>query len=358
METSNVEKIPTAARNPSDTGRLPFQTRIPTNKEASIREAANASEEIQVYSDGSAQGGKVGASAVLIRKNQPDRTLHLHLGQETEHTVHEAELVGLLLAMHLINTEKKNNTTCMIAVDNQATLKAFDSDLRKPGHHLAREALRLANQLKKRKNKRKFKLTLRWTAGHVGIEGNEKADIEAKKAASEFSSQISLLPPYLRKPLCSNPSALRRDHSDKLKKDWAENWRQSTRGRKAKLIDNTTPSVKFLKTISNAKLTRKGASQIAQLRLQHFPLNGFLYKIKRTDKANCPACGEDNESITHFLLTCPSYAHERWALTRQARKIRKNLTVETLLGDPELAFPLANYIEGTGRFRTNPGEHP
>jgi len=280
LETSNVEKIPTAARNPSDTGRLPFQTRIPTNKEASIREAANASEEIQVYSDGSAQGGKVGASAVLIRKNQPDRTLHLHLGQETEHTVHEAELVGLLLAMHLINTEKKNNTTCMIAVDNQATLKAFDSDLRKPGHHLAREALRLANQLKKRKNKRKFKLTLRWTAGHVGIEGNEKADIEAKKAASEFSSQISLLPPYLRKPLCSNPSALRRDHSDKLKKDWAENWRQSTRGRKAKLIDNTTPSVKFLKTISNAKLTRKGASQIAQLRLQHFPLNGFLYKIK------------------------------------------------------------------------------
>jgi len=54
LETSNVEKIPMAARNPSDTGRLPFQTRIPTNKEASIREAANASEEIQVYSDSSA----------------------------------------------------------------------------------------------------------------------------------------------------------------------------------------------------------------------------------------------------------------------------------------------------------------
>jgi hypothetical protein len=59
---------------------------------------------------------------------------------------------------------------------------------------------------------------LSWTAGHVGIEGNKKADREAKKVASDFTSHVKLLPLYLRKPLCSNPSALRRDHSDKLKK--------------------------------------------------------------------------------------------------------------------------------------------
>jgi len=136
----NVEKIPSFARNPSKTGILPFQIIIPPDKEASVHEAANAREEIQVYSDGSAQGGKVGAAAILIRKNRPDRMLHFHLGQEAEHTVHEAELVGLLLALHLLKTEKRSNTACMIAVDNQATLKAFDSELRKPGHHLAREA--------------------------------------------------------------------------------------------------------------------------------------------------------------------------------------------------------------------------
>ena len=356
IDARKVEKIPTAARNPSKTGKLPFQISIPADKDASAQEAANASEEIQVYSDGSAHGGKVGAAAILSRRNRPDRILHFHLGQESEHTVHEAELVGLLLAMHLVHTEKRSNTSCMIAVDNQATLKAFDSDLRKPGHHLAREALRLANQLQKRKNKRKFKLTLRWSAGHVGIEGNEKADIEAKKAASKLSSQVNLLPPYLRRPLCSNPSALRREYNDKLKKDWADNWRQTKRGKIAKRIDNSTPSTKFLKLISNPKLTRHAASQIAQLRMQHFPLNGYLHKIKRVDKANCPACGADDESITHFLLTCQSYAHERWALARQVRKIKKNMTVETLLGEPELALPLANYIESTGRFHTKSGE--
>jgi len=141
LDARKVEKIPSYARNPSKTGILPFQVSIPADKEASVREAANASKEIQVYLDGSVQGGKVGAAAILIRKNRLDHMLHLHLGREAEHTVHEAELVGLLLALHLINTEKSNNTTCMIVVDNQATLKVFDSELRKPGHHLAREAL-------------------------------------------------------------------------------------------------------------------------------------------------------------------------------------------------------------------------
>ena len=219
VATKSVEKIPTSARNPSMMGKLPFQISIPADKEASVLEAENSSEEIQVYSDGSAHGGKVGTAAILSRGNNPDRVLHFYLGRESEHTVHEAELVGLLLALHLIHTEKRSGTTCSIAVDNQATLKAFNSDLRKPGHHLAREALRLANQMQKHKSKHKYKLTLRWSAGHVGIAGNEKADIEAKKAASDHSSQASLLPPYLRKPLFSNPSALRRNHNDKLKKD-------------------------------------------------------------------------------------------------------------------------------------------
>jgi len=166
LDVKKVEKIPTAVRNPSKIGKCPFQISIPADKEDSIREAANVSEEIQVFADGSAHGGKVGAAAILRRENHPDRVLHFYLGRESEHTVHEAELVGILLAMHLIHTEKRNNATCMIAVDNQAALKAFDSELRKPGHHLAREALRIANQLQKHKNKRKYKLTLRWTAGH------------------------------------------------------------------------------------------------------------------------------------------------------------------------------------------------
>ena len=120
-------------------------------------------------------------------------------------------------------------------------------------------------------------------------------------------------------------------------------------------IDKSTPSAKFLKTISKDKLSREAASRIAQLRLGHIPLNSYLHRFKRADKANCPACGEDFETTSHFLLDCPSYAFERWVLERQVKK-KKIMTLEMLLGDPDLVLPLANYIDGTERFKQLFGE--
>ena len=230
----------------------------------------------------------------------------------------------MLLALHLISTEKCNATSCSIAVDNQAALKAFDSNMRSPGHHLAHEFLLLVNRMLKRSNKRKYGLTLRWMAGHCGIPGNEKVDREAKLAASGITSDTKTLPLYLRKPLLTNPAAAKRMLNDNLLNKWKTEWPQTTRGKKMKKIDKSTPSTKFLKTISKDKLSREAASRIAQLRIGHIPLNSYLYKFKRADKTNCPACGEDYEMPLHFLLSCPIYAFERWALERQVKKKKKN----------------------------------
>jgi hypothetical protein len=48
-DTKAMEKIPSTGRNPSKTGELPFRISIPADKEASAREAENATEEIQVF---------------------------------------------------------------------------------------------------------------------------------------------------------------------------------------------------------------------------------------------------------------------------------------------------------------------
>ena len=158
-----IEKILAISCNPIDTAKNPFAINIPKDRDSSIREAANAEEEVQVFLDGSAMEGKVGAAAVLLKAGKPICILHLYLGSEDKHTVYKAELMGILLGLHLIGTERKNSTTFALGSDNQAAIKAFQSNLRSPGHHLTREALHLAHQIHQRKRITKYTLTIRWT---------------------------------------------------------------------------------------------------------------------------------------------------------------------------------------------------
>jgi hypothetical protein len=95
----------------------------------------------------------------------------------------------------------------------------------------------------------------------------------------------------------------------------------------------------------------KTASIISQLTISHVPLNAYLARFKKVDNARCPACGVLKEDIVHFLLTCPSYAHERWKLKQQVKKKKKPFTLQTLLVEPDLTIPLASFIDATNRFK-------
>jgi ribonuclease HI len=352
LDPNKVEKIPTTTRNPSIYGKLPFTITITEDRPSSTNETTNATEKIQVFIDGSALNGKVSAAAILLRMSSTPRILHKYLGPESKHTVHEAELVGILLALHLISIKKKANTSCMIGVDNQAAIKAFKSNLRSPGHHLAREVLCITNRLQK-KRKGSYSLTMRWTAGHKGIEGNEKVDKEAKKAAEGHSSEEKSLPPYLRKPLLINTSAIKSAYNAKLNKQWVEEWKGSINGKRDSKIEKNMPSKSFLMAISKSNLSRDAASHIMQFRIMHTPVNHYLKRINKVDSSRCPACRREDENIDHFLLACPSYDHKRWALTCHAKKLQKQLMLETLLETPEMFSPLTNYIKMMHRFKFN-----
>ena len=176
-----------------------------------------------------------------------------------------------------------------------------------------------------------------------------------KKAADWLTSDKLLLSPYLKKPLLINPSALKRAYNDTLQSEWTNTWCQSERGCRMLQINNSTPLKKFLRVISMPDIMCSSASLILQLRLTHIPLNGYLKRFKRMDSARCLACGADEETITHFLLSCPSYAHKCWALARQAKKNKKGMSLNALLREPSLVIPLANYINATHHF-TEHGE--
>ena len=332
--------------NPTMTKSKPFKIKIPPDKETSKQEAQHIMDEIQVYMDGSIIDGKVGAAAILTRPGHDHRILRYQLGDVNEQTIYDAELVGILMGVHLIKTEKAAHRNITLGADSQAAIKAVKNELSTPGHYIANQIIRTTRQISKVRSS-KYSLTIRWTAGHMGIDGNELVDSEAKKAAKGQSTDPPSLPAILRKKLKVSAAALKQSYDIRAKKKWEKSWTASQRGKRDHKVDESSPSKKFLDLISNPKLPRQASSLISQMCITHIPLNSYLYRFKRADKANCPACGESKETLEHYLLYCPAYAHKRWAL----RKATKNkLTMKTLLGEKESALALKNYNEATHRF--------
>jgi hypothetical protein len=251
------------------------------------------------------------------------------------------------MGMHLIKTEKASRRRTTIGVDNQAAISAVQNELSTPTHILAKDILHTATQLKKIRGNKNYALTLRWMAGHVGIDGNELVDSEAKHAAKGQSSDPNLLPRILRRKLKISTSALKQNRSMKSISNWKKNWTKSARGKQDHKIDPSSPSKKFIELISNPKLSRKASSFISQFRIAHIPLNSYLHRFKRVDQPSCPACGDPKETVEHFLLHCPAYAHERWVLEKA---IKSKPSLKILLGNSKTAQALGNYIEATHRF--------
>ena len=115
----------------------------------------------------------------------------------------------MLLGLHLLKSEWASRVACAINVDNQAALIAISSKLHKSGQHLAVEILKAVKLIQKHKYNNRYKLTLRWTAGHVGIVGNEDMDEEVKDAADGTSLDKKDLPPDLHKQIKHSLSAAR-----------------------------------------------------------------------------------------------------------------------------------------------------
>ena len=355
IQANEVETIPAVRQNPATRNLLPAILEIPGDKAASKQLDATSTEVIRVYSDGSALNGKVGAAAILIRQGKADRILRLCLGTTKQHTVPEAEMVGLILGLHLIATEKRNRKSCAIGLDNQSAIRALQTELTNPGHHLAAEALRIAKHLRSRNGNEKYSLKIRWTAGHVGIEGNEKADKEAKRAAEGNSSDAKELPRYVRKIKLSI-SALRQANNKERNETWKKGWQATRRYKRFQAKDVASPaSRKYLTLISDHRIPRRLASLIFQLRVGHSPLNSYLHRFQKVDSARCPACGDPHETTEHFLLRCPKFAHKRWPLLALLNRTTPSLT--DLLTNQKAIIPLINYIEATERFREKKNQH-
>ena len=103
----------------------------------------------------------------------------------------------------------------------------------------------------------------KWIPGHKGMEGNEKANEQVKKAITEGSSNAQNLPKMLKDTLPHSKSALKQAHNEKLNRKAQKIWK-----------------------IKN--LPRCLANVLTQLWMGHAPLAKHLHCIKKGTQWSVP----------------------------------------------------------------------
>lgn len=132
-------------------------------------------------------------------------------------------------------------------------------------------------------SKDKFKIS--WVKAHVGILGNEEADMLAMTAAINANNDTHY---YLEKPI----SHLKRILKEITVKQWQFDWDYGDKGRETY---DYFPKVNNNRLISDFFL--------AQLYTAHGAFLEYLHKCKKADTPDC-ACGSEGRPIL-FLTECP-----------------------------------------------------
>ena len=79
----------------------------------------------------------------------------------------------------------------------------------------------------------------------------------------------------------------------------------------------------------------------------HCQLNSYLSQRNIIEDPSCD-CGRGIETVKHFLLVCKKNEEPRNELQKKVG--RRNMRMESLLGDPKLVKDTLDFVEKTGRF--------
>jgi len=125
---------------------------------------------------------------------------------------------------------------------------------------------------------------IQWIPGHVGVEGNEKADVAAKDATTHDQKNIKL-----------SKSVINNAISESIKKAWVNKHAKWQRRHK---FDST--------------ISRHTQTELSRYRTGHsLLLKTYRFKIGKEDNDTCDNCNQEAEDQQHHLFRCPKWTPQR-----------------------------------------------
>ena len=249
----------------------------------------------KIYTDGSKSSDGVGSAVVYGEE--------VFCAKLSDHaSVFTAEMHAINKALSIVNSSPYSDfviyTDSLSSVNAIKRLNSFHPLIQKAQEWL----FRIATKHKT--------IKFCWVPSHVGISGNEKADSEARVAATLNENHINGVP----------HSDMKRPIRHYIQRKWQERWSALTTNRKYRKI---RPSIEHWS--SSYHPNRRIERSLSRLRIGHTWLTHH-YILEGQRPPECDQCHVPI-SVEHILVECTKFQRGR------RRFSLENKTIETLLGN-------------------------
>ena len=171
--------------------------------------------------------------------------------------------------------------------------------------------------------------------GHIGIKGNEEADIAAKTGAQ---TKVSGPEPFSPIPRAEVEAAI----EESFAKQANDRWHKEKRFRQTKKV---MPTIKSRWKRTFLSLGRRRLREVIQMITGHCVLRRHRFISHKAESPRCTKCKSGEEEMPeHFVAKCEAFKAQRYEVFKKDRVGLKEII---LAGNFKL---LCQYIKATKRF--------
>ena len=245
------------------------------------------------------QGGYLGKRRSMIEHQGGWRSDGFSLGGGYE--AYDGELAALVYGLVVLHGRGQSGTDYTIFTDSTAAMTRLKGDAHGPGQEMAIRAIEIAERITRGGNT----ITFKWTPAHAGVEGNERADMAAKSAAT--------LPPLRGTRDRYSLAYLKRGTTEGIMKSWIADTetRMTNGGRDRGAFRKPEKGARPRIRGPLRKVGKGVASRFFQLLSGHAMIAPFLKdRLGWTDSDSCWWCNGGRQSRDHLFKECTTWKKE------------------------------------------------